>query len=52
MRIAKKYDLVVTGGSDCHGNRKPDIALGSIRINDDLVGKIKERRNNMVAALN
>ncbi|MDP6924392.1 MAG: transcription antitermination factor NusB [Candidatus Scalindua sp.] len=52
MRIAKKYDLVVTGGSDCHGNRKPDIALGSIRISDDLVGEIKERRNNMVAALN
>ncbi len=52
MRIAKKYDLVVTGGSDCHGNRKPDIGLGSIRISDDLVGKIKERRNNMVAALN
>jgi predicted metal-dependent phosphoesterase TrpH len=51
-RIAKKYDLVVTGGSDCHGNRKPDIALGNIRISDDLVDKIKERRNNMVAALN
>lgn len=52
MRIAKKYDLVVTGGSDCHGNRKPDITLGSIRISDDLVGRIRERRNNMVAALN
>ncbi len=52
MRFAKKYDLVVTGGSDCHGNRKPDITLGNVRISDDLVGKIKERRNNMVAALN
>ncbi len=51
MRIAKKYDLVVTGGSDCHGNRKPDIALGNIRISDDLVDKIKERRDNLVAAL-
>jgi len=52
LRIAKKHDLVVAGGSDCHGNRKPDIALGNIRISDDLVDKIKERRNNMVAALN
>jgi len=50
-RFAKKYDLVVTGGSDCHGVRKPDIALGSIKIDDYLVDKIKERRDNMVAAL-
>ena len=50
-RIAKKYDLVVTGGSDCHGSWKPDIALGSIKIGDDLVDKIKERRDNMVGAL-
>jgi predicted metal-dependent phosphoesterase TrpH len=52
LQIAKKHDLVVTGGSDCHGNRKPDITLGNIRISDDLVDKIEERRNNMVAALN
>ncbi|MCP4264228.1 MAG: PHP domain-containing protein, partial [Candidatus Brocadiaceae bacterium] len=52
LQIAKKHDLVVTGGSDCHGNRKPDITLGNIRISDDLVDKIKERRNNMAAALN
>ncbi len=50
-RFAKKYDLVVTGGSDCHGTRKPEIALGSIKIDDDLVDKIKERRDNMVAAV-
>jgi len=52
MRFAKKYDLVATGGSDCHGNRKPEIALGNIRISDDLVERIKDRRDNMVAALN
>jgi transcription antitermination factor NusB len=51
-RLAKKYDLLITGGSDCHGTRKPDIALGSIRIEDSLVEKIKERRDNMVGALN
>ena len=50
-RIAKKHDLVITGGSDCHGNRKPEIALGSTKISDDLVGKIKERRGNVVGAL-
>lgn len=50
-RIAKKHDLVITGGSDCHGNRKPEIALGSTKISDDLVDKIKERRGNAVGAL-
>ncbi len=50
-RFAKKFDLVVTGGSDCHGDRKPDIALGSIKIDGYLVDKIKERRENMVGAL-
>ncbi|GAX62289.1 metal-dependent phosphoesterases [Candidatus Scalindua japonica] len=52
LRIAKKYDLVVTGGSDCHGNRKPDIALGSVNIGDELVTKIKDRCGSMVGALN
>lgn len=29
--IAKKYDLAVTGGSDFHGDAKPDVALGTGR---------------------
>ncbi len=29
--IAKKYDLAVTGGSDFHGDAKPDIDLGTGR---------------------
>ena len=29
--VAKKYDLAVTGGSDFHGDAKPDVALGSGR---------------------
>ncbi|HEV8038475.1 MAG TPA: PHP domain-containing protein [Bryobacteraceae bacterium] len=29
--IAKKYGLAVTGGSDFHGDAKPDIALGTGR---------------------
>lgn len=28
LRIANKYDLVVTGGSDFHGRPKPNIRLG------------------------
>jgi hypothetical protein len=51
-RLAKKYDLLITGGSDCHGTRKPDIALGSIKIDDSLVEKIKEKRDNIIGVLN
>jgi len=29
--IAKKYDLAVTGGSDFHGDAKPEVALGTGR---------------------
>jgi 3',5'-nucleoside bisphosphate phosphatase len=29
--IAKKYDLAMTGGSDFHGDAKPDVALGTGR---------------------
>ena len=50
-RLAKKYDLVITGGSDCHGERKPDAKLGSTKIDDGLVDKIKERHDNLVGVL-
>jgi len=50
-RLAKKYDLVITGGSDCHGERKPDVKLGSTKIDDGLVDKIKERHDNLVGVL-
>ncbi|MBP5319532.1 MAG: PHP domain-containing protein [Kiritimatiellae bacterium] len=29
MRLAKRFDLQVTGGSDYHGAVKPDVALGT-----------------------
>ena len=32
-RYANRYDLLMTGGSDFHGNNKPQIALGSGRGN-------------------
>lgn len=29
IRLAQKYDLFITGGSDFHGSNKPDIDLGT-----------------------
>lgn len=49
--LARKYDLVVSGGSDFHGANKPDIELGSgrggLRVTEHILKQIKERRGNM-----
>lgn len=42
LGLAKKYNLLVTGGSDCHGNAKPEIKIGSVKIPYELVEKMKE----------
>jgi 3',5'-nucleoside bisphosphate phosphatase len=44
LGLAKKYNLLVTGGSDCHGNAKPEVKIGSIKIPYELVEKLKEAK--------
>jgi len=45
-RLAAKYDLLVTGGSDYHGGNKPDIQLGngrgSLFVPEELLDRLKE----------
>lgn len=43
VEMAQKYNLLVTGGSDCHGKAKPGIEVGTVRIDYELVEKLKER---------
>lgn len=43
LRLAQKYGLLVTGGSDFHGlGSGRETGLGSIAISDELVEKLKE----------
>lgn len=42
-RIADKFNLLMTGGSDFHGDAKPNTKLGSLKIPYSLVEKIKEK---------
>ncbi len=35
LELAKKFNLIVTGGSDFHGDVKPDIKLGQAGINEE-----------------
>ena len=48
LAIAKKYDLIVTGGTDFHGEIKPGIELGSgmgdMRVPYTILEALKERR--------
>jgi predicted metal-dependent phosphoesterase TrpH len=46
LRLAKRYGLMVTGGSDFHGAVKPSVALGTgcggnLRIPGDLVQRLR-----------
>jgi transcription antitermination factor NusB len=43
LKIAKKYNLVVTGGSDFHGERKVDNPIAKVTVPGDLVNKLKQR---------
>ncbi len=42
LDLAKKLNLLVTGGSDFHGSVKPDIKLGMIKIPIQLVEKLRQ----------
>lgn len=44
LRLAEKYNLLVTGGSDCHGSAKPEARIGSVKIPYELVEKLKEAK--------
>ncbi len=48
LKLAHKYDLGITGGSDYHGAVKPHISLGcgrgNLRIGVDILDALKERR--------
>jgi predicted metal-dependent phosphoesterase TrpH len=39
--MAEKYGLLVTGGSDCHGEAKPESKIGSVKVLYELVEKLK-----------
>jgi hypothetical protein len=45
--LAKKHNLLMTGGSDFHGEAKPDVALGSIKIPYELVEKLKSAKERL-----
>jgi len=47
LGLAEKYNLLVTGGSDCHGTAKPGIKIGLVKIPYELVEKLKRAKERL-----
>ena len=51
QELAREYRLIETGGSDYHGERKPDIALGSgtgdLRVPGELLDELRDTANSL-----
>jgi hypothetical protein len=41
LMLAEKYNLLVTGGSDCHGKNKGRPLIGCVKLPYDFVAKMK-----------
>lgn len=46
LEIADKYNLLVTGGSDCHGTSKGKPLIGTVKLPYQHVEKLKAARNH------
>lgn len=40
--LAERYNLLISGGSDCHGLGKKEVLIGSVKIPYEFVEKIKQ----------
>jgi predicted metal-dependent phosphoesterase TrpH len=45
LNLARKHNLLITGGSDCHGSAKSEVKIGSIKIPYELVQRLKEAKD-------
>jgi predicted metal-dependent phosphoesterase TrpH len=46
-KLAKNYGLLVTGGSDCHGEAKDKTLMGCVKITYDYVERLKKYKESM-----
>jgi predicted metal-dependent phosphoesterase TrpH len=44
VNLAKKFGLIMTGGSDSHGKAKENVAIGKVKIPYELVEELKAAR--------
>lgn len=47
LKIAKKHNLLVTGGSDCHGLRNGGVRVGTVKVSYSMVEGLKEEAHRI-----
>lgn len=47
IQIAKRYNLLITGGSDCHGLNKDNTLIGKVTIDGDVIESLKELKEKL-----
>jgi predicted metal-dependent phosphoesterase TrpH len=50
LEIAKRFQLLITGGSDCHGLSKGKPLIGTVKVPYEYVERLKERASERKAA--
>jgi predicted metal-dependent phosphoesterase TrpH len=46
-RIAQKHHLLITGGSDCHGEAKDKVLMGKVRVPETLLINLKKAKEKI-----
>jgi predicted metal-dependent phosphoesterase TrpH len=51
FEMCKKYDLLVTGGSDFHGTNRPEVKIGQISVTERVINNLLAKCRMPVAKL-
>ncbi len=49
LELAERFDMLVTGGSDCHGAKMPSRNIGDVKLSYDYIEKLKKRAAKVAA---
>jgi len=47
LKIAQKYHLLITGGSDCHGEAKDEVLMGKVKVPASLLAELNKAKEKM-----
>ncbi len=50
LKLAKFYNLVVTGGSDCHGDAKDEVLMGKVNVPEQVLDNLKKAHKQLCSS--
>lgn len=51
LKLAKFYNLVITGGSDCHGRAKDKVLMGTVNVPEQVLDNLKEAHRKLIKSV-